>query len=325
MKLALTTRTLVLAALGTLAATQATTAAAQETVLRAAVFVPTNTSFGEMFGRFVDKVNAEGKGLVRINVVGGPSAVPSLEQGNAVRTGVLDMAAVPPSFYANVMPEADAVILSPLSFAQQRASGAWAALNEMTQRKMNAWYLAAYGEGMPFHIWTTKAPPDGSLKGMKLRTVPNYTSFFRALGANPISMPPGEVKTALERGVVDGYGWPSVGIFDLGWGGDTKYRIDPGFYKVVVNVIVNQRRWQSLREDQRAFLTRMGQWMESENTAWAAAKTASERKRQDEAGIKGIDMGAAYRKMAYDAYWADLEKRAPEPIQVLRPLLERKP
>ena len=50
---------------------------AQETVLRAAVFVPTNTVFGEMFGRFVAHVNNEGRGLVQINLVGGPSAIPS--------------------------------------------------------------------------------------------------------------------------------------------------------------------------------------------------------------------------------------------------------
>ncbi len=41
---------------------------------------------------------------------------------------------------------------------------------------------------------------------------------------------PGEVYTALERGVVDGYGWPITGIFDLGWHEKTKYRVDPGFY-----------------------------------------------------------------------------------------------
>ncbi len=300
-------------------------ALAQETTLRAAVFVPTNTSFGEVFGRFVNKVNAEGKGLVQISLVGGPSAIPSLEQGNAVRTGVLDMAAVPPSFYANVMPEADAVILSPLTPKQQRQGGAWDALNKITNQKMNAWLLGSYGQGVPFHIWTTKPPQNGKLQGYKLRTVPNYTSFFNALGATPITMPPGEVKTALERGVVDGYGWPMVGIFDLGWGADTKYRIDPGFYNVVVNVLVNQNKWRSLREDQRNFLTRMGEWMEQENQAWADEKNASERKRQNEAGIKGVTMGADYVKTAYEAYWSDLTKRAPESIGVLRPLLERKP
>lgn len=300
-------------------------ALAQETTLRAAVFVPTNTSFGEVFGRFVAKVNAEGKGLVQINLVGGPSAVPSLEQGNAVRTGVLDMAAVPPSFYANVMPEADAVILSPLTAKQQRQGGAWDALNKITNQKMNAWLLGSYGHGLPFHIWTTKPPQNEKLQGYKLRTVPNYTSFFNALGASPITMPPGEVKTALERGVIDGYGWPMVGIFDLGWGGDTKYRIDPGFYNVVVNVLVNQNKWRALREDQRNFLSKMAEWMEQENLAWAAEKISSERKRQNDAGIKGVTMGADYVKTAYEAYWADLTKRAPESIGILRPVLERRP
>jgi TRAP-type C4-dicarboxylate transport system substrate-binding protein len=300
------------------------TAFAQETTLRAAVFVPTNTSFGEMFGRFVAHVNAEGKGLVQINLVGGPSAIPSFEQGNAVRIGVLDMAAVPPSFYAGNMPEADATILSPLTLKEQRQSGAWDALNKITNQKMNAHYLAAYGTGIPFHIWTTKPPQTANFQGWKLRTTPNYTAFFQALGAAPINMPPGEVKTALERGVVDGYGWPLIGIFDLGWGGDTKYRVDPGFYSVVVNVLVNQDKWKALREDQRAFLTRMGEWLETENTRWAAEKNASETKRQADAGIKIVNLGPDYAKMAYSAYWTEMTKRAPEAVARLRPLLERK-
>ncbi len=50
---------------------------------------------------------------------------------------------------------------------------------------------------------------------------------------------PGEVYTALERGVVDGYGWPVLGIFDFGLEKVTKFRLDPGFYSVDVNLMVN--------------------------------------------------------------------------------------
>ena len=32
--------------------------------------------------------------------------------------------------------------------------------------------------------------------------------MVEALGGTAITTPPGEVYTALERGVVDGYGWP---------------------------------------------------------------------------------------------------------------------
>ena len=44
-----------------------------------------------------------------------------------------------------------------------------------------------------------------------MRITPDYRDFFQTLGATVVQTPPGEVYTALERGVVDGYGWPSPG------------------------------------------------------------------------------------------------------------------
>ena len=66
-------------------------AAAQETTLNAVVFVPKNTTFGEIFVRFIDETNKQGKGLLQINLRGGPDAVPTFEQGNALKSGVVDM------------------------------------------------------------------------------------------------------------------------------------------------------------------------------------------------------------------------------------------
>ena len=51
-------------------------------------------------------------------------------------------------------------------------------------------------------------------------------------------MAPGEVFTGLERGVVDGYGWPLLGIFDFGWQEKTKYRLEPGFYAIELGIQV---------------------------------------------------------------------------------------
>lgn len=293
-------------------------AAAQETTLNAVVFVPRNTTFGEIFVRFVDQVNKEGKGLVQVKLVGGPDAIPTFEQGNALRTGVIDMVSLPPTFYTNVCPECDAQILTPQQTPQLKKTPFWTALQKYTNQRLNAQLVSAYGDGIGFHIWTTKPPAGGQLKGMRLRTTPNYTPLFTALGVSLVQTAPGEVLTALERGVVDGYGWPAIGMFDLGWGAHTKYRIDPGFYNVIVNVLVNLNKWNSLRPEQRAFLNRMGDWLEAENVRWVAERKAADDKKIKEAGIQIVDLGAAHRKLAYDSYWEALAKRAPEPIKELR-------
>ena len=79
--------------------------AAQEVTLRAVSAFAEGTEFSRNFERFIEKVNADGKGSIRINYIGGPRAVPPFEVGNAVRTRVVDMANVTGAFYTNLMPE----------------------------------------------------------------------------------------------------------------------------------------------------------------------------------------------------------------------------
>ena len=64
----------------------ASSAAAQEVTLRAVSSFAEGTEFSKNFERFIEKVNNDGKGLIKINYIGGPRAVPPFEVGNAVRT-----------------------------------------------------------------------------------------------------------------------------------------------------------------------------------------------------------------------------------------------
>jgi len=50
------------------------------------------------------KVNAEGKGLVQLNFIGGPKAIPPFEGGNAVRIGVVDVLYSTGAFYTTSCP-----------------------------------------------------------------------------------------------------------------------------------------------------------------------------------------------------------------------------
>ena len=116
----------------------------------------------------------------------------------------------------------------------------------MWNEKGNMQYLGRMVENQPFHIYTNKKIDKPDLTGLKIRITPVYREFFQALGANVITTPPGEVYTALERGVVDGYGWPIGGIFDLNWHEKTKFRVDPGFYDAEVSLIMNLPAYKKL-------------------------------------------------------------------------------
>src|SRR5262249_13643555 len=65
-------------------------ASAQEVTLKAITAFAENTTYSRPFERFIARVNEAGKGLVRINYIGGPKAMPPFEVGNALKGGVVD-------------------------------------------------------------------------------------------------------------------------------------------------------------------------------------------------------------------------------------------
>jgi TRAP-type C4-dicarboxylate transport system substrate-binding protein len=302
---------------------QAAPAAAQEITLRAVSAFAEGTQFSKNFERFIEKVNKDGKGVVQINYIGGPRAVPPFEVGNAVRTKVVDMANVTGAFYTNLMPEADGFKLIGKPMSEQRKNGTWAYINELHNKKLNSHYLARQFHNVPFHIYLNKKIDKLDFSGLKIRVTPVYRDIVQALGGTPVNTAPGEVFTALERGVVDGYGWPVSGIFDLGWDKVTKFRMDPGFYSVEVNVLVNQDVWKGLSDAQRKVLNDAALWLEGLDSENVTVNKA-EIDRQTKAGIQPITFSPAEAKKFLDqanaVAWESVIKRAPDTAPKLREL-----
>ncbi|MBL8380345.1 MAG: TRAP transporter substrate-binding protein DctP [Burkholderiales bacterium] len=282
-------------------------AAAQEVTLRMVSAFAENSYYVQHLQKWIAKVNAEGKGNVQINFIGGPKAIPTFEVGNAVKTGVVDLGFSTGAFYTNVMPESDFLKLTQIGIAEQRKNGAFAAINELWNKKANMYYLGRVVENQPFHVYLTKKVDKPDLTGLKVRITPVYREFFQAIGATVITTPPGEVYTALERGVVDGYGWPIGGIFDLNWHERTKFRIDPGFYDAEVSIIANLDKFKGLNPKQRAYLEKQMLALEALNTAEWTRYAKDETARQEKAGIQVIRFDAAgtkrYLDAAYDTGW----------------------
>jgi len=305
----------------------AATAPAQEITLKAAVFVPPSTTYGVPFRRFVDHVNDAGRGLVQIRIVGGPEAVPADGQAQAIKSGVLDMASIPPTYYKSAMVEGDAQILTDMTVAEQRKSGAYDALSKIAGERLGAVYLTSYGVGVPFHIFVTRDLPlsrPEDLKGLRFRGQPNYASLFKHYGIAGANIAAPEVYTALERGTVQGYGWPLWGIDDFGWDKLTKIRVDPGFYNVIVNILMNKSKYDALTAAQRKVIDDAVAWFEVDNERYASARTQETLEMHAKAGIRSVNFGPEFKKTAEDLYWNDLTALSPDAVAKLHPLLTRK-
>lgn len=301
-------------------------AIAQELTLKAAVFVPPSTTYGIPFKRFVDHVNETGKGVLQIRVVGGPEAVPADGQAQAVKSGVLDIASIPPTYYKSAMVEGDAQTLSDMSVAEQRKSGAYAMFNQIAGERMNSLYLTTYGMGVPFHLYVAKDMPlsrPEDLKGLRFRGQPNYNAIFKHYGVAGVNIAPPEVYTALERGVVQGYGWPLWGINDFGWDKLTKMRIDPGFYNVVVNILMNKSKYDALAPAQRKVIDDAVVWFENDSERYTSETTKAALDMQEKQGIKAVGFGPEFKKIAVDLSWDDLKKLSPDSIGKLQALLAK--
>src|SRR5262249_25665794 len=80
-------------------------AQAQEVTLRGVTAFAEKTTYSRGFETFIERVNEAGKGVIRINYIGGPKAMPPFEVGNALKNGVVEIANVTGAFYTNLLPE----------------------------------------------------------------------------------------------------------------------------------------------------------------------------------------------------------------------------
>jgi TRAP-type C4-dicarboxylate transport system substrate-binding protein len=292
-----------------------TQAVSAEVMISAASSFPKGTLFSKNFERWITEVNAAGKGIVQIDYKGGAPAIGSpFQLMKKVQQGVFHMANSTGAYYTNVLPEADAFKLAELSIAELRKNGGYEYMAKLHADK-GLHYLGSHQEFVPFHLYLNKKISKPDLSGLKIRVSPIYRNFFldRGAAAAQRSSAP-EVYALLERGVVDGYGWPISGIFDFSWEKVTKYRVDPGFYGADLHVIMNKKFFDGLPSNVQDFLNKQMAMLEARNAEGAKAQLADAQKQVD-AGIEVIRFSPEDEKLwlakAKESGWAGVEKVSP--------------
>lgn len=273
-------------------------------------------NFNKFMDIVKDRVAQKYAGQLEIQYAGGPEVIPNQEQVEAARMGVVDMVFTTDGYYVSAVPEVNALSVSMLDGWEERSKGVNAFLDKIHQEKVGCVYLGRLGHNLPFTIYLTK-PVKGldDLKGLKIRCSPTLIGFLKKIGANPVVIPPPEVYTALERGVVDGYSWPAGLIKDWGWEKVTKCVIQPGVYNGANVLVMNKKKWDEIPPDLQKLL------IEAEDEAARLAKQRAldliknEKEALQKMGVQYVELPPGEAKKlvdaAYSALWEVIIEKSP--------------
>ena len=291
---------------------------AGEVTLTGASCFPIGSPPSAPFERVVKEINAKGKGIVQIDLKGGAPAIGSpFTLTQKMSKGVYDIIGCTEAYFGNVFKEAAVLRFSEVPYATLRKNGGLALVSELMAKK-GIHYIGRHHDFGPFHLWLSKKIDKPDLTGLNLRVAPVYTAFFKSLGATVQTSNIGQIYTYMENGTVQGYGWPALGWVPA-WVKVTKYRVEPGFYSAALHTLANLRKWKTLSDEQRKFITGIVLAFEAKAEPSSAAFKARLKAQKDKTAKQGLTAitftgadAAFWQSAARKAGWAEVLERSPE-------------
>lgn len=277
------------------------------------------------------KVKDKSKGELTIDLLGGPEVIPSLDQGSAIRRGVVDMGHVFSAAYSGLVPVGLTLPLSRLTPQEERQVGYYDFLKgEYAKAGLLFLGRGAVMDG-PFNfniIVKKKITRPQELAGMKIGGIsPQTNAFLREIGAVPVLLPSGEIYVALDTGVIDGH-WDATNTFAALKEYELKpYLIDHGFYQNNMTFIMNPESFNKLPQHLQKILLDSQLELEKEVPVKYAQTIAESRKKCLDGGMTAVTFSPAdvqwYIDAAYRAGWDEQVKLNPTLATKAKELLEK--
>jgi TRAP-type C4-dicarboxylate transport system substrate-binding protein len=296
-------------------------AAEKAVEFKCVAFAPVLEETVKSWWRGMEMINTKFKGQVNFKLLGGPEVVPAFELHGATMSGIVDVCLLPPSYYRGKLPDAEISDYTDGEWDEILSNG-FLDDNRKLHEKLGLYYLIDDhpGKGVgktSFYIFLKKdAPSPADLAGRRIRVFPAISPFMKALGANPVMMPPNDIYEALDKGVIDGFVDINVGIVDdYHYEAICKHFIPYGFYRTALGVLVNNKAWSRLSKDLQDQITKYTEtevvkmWQDYYNKT-----NPAETKKLIDAGIKPVQWSEAQKKQylstAYKAGWESVEAQS---------------
>ncbi|MBN1545583.1 MAG: TRAP transporter substrate-binding protein DctP [Syntrophaceae bacterium] len=290
-------------------------------VIKAVSAWPKTVYETQNFLKFIDLVKENVAlrypGELDINYLGGPEITSNFEQVESLRKGLFDMVFTTASYYVSMIPVMDGINLTEYESWEERARGVNDFINEFHREKANCIYLGRISNGMSFAMYLKQPIEKAELNGLKIRAASSHMEFIKQIGGNPVAVPPTDIYTAMERGVIDGFVWPIALIKEWGWHEVVKYIVvKPTFYQAVNQVLINLDYWNKLPAHLQELLTQTCEQAQMVALERARKRIHSELDEFQQMGIKFIELppeeAKKYKEIADSSFWKVVLKRSPE-------------
>lgn len=278
---------------------------------------------------FIKEVEEGSKGSIKIRF-SGPETVPSFEQLQPVGSGVFHFLFTHGAYHFGTTPFATAIEAVQVEKDRWRAAG----MKEITDKHYQKFGVRLIGlavspPNIAYNIVLRQpVKPNGDLQGMKIRMSPSYEGVVRMLGASPVVLPPAEVYTGLEKGLVDGAAWPSFGAYNYRWYEVAKHIMKPTFGIGTQLLFVNEAAWNRFTPAEKAVLEKAIAKMEDTYYVLYKQMVDEEDKLLMGKGMTISEIGAAQKGKIQQAWnqglWDMSMKKSARDIEGLRKFVAEK-
>lgn len=141
------------------------------------------------------------------------------------------------------------------------------------------------------------------LAGRRIRGTPIYHPAIEALGGSPVVLSGGEIYPSLERGVVDGAAWPTVGAVAYKWYEVADYMMRPTFGQVGHLVLMNLDTWNRLDETSRSEIEAAARKFEIEANGIFDRLAGQERETLEANGMRITELNEELATKLSDAFF----------------------
>ena len=131
----------------------------------------------------------------------------------------------------------------------------------------------------------------------------------------------------MERGVVDGLGWPDIGLLDFKFYEHAKYIVSPTFYRLRTTTLLNPNSFKKLPNELQDILIKASRSADKIGEEWCKKTRDAEHAVMKEHGLEIVELPPADAKkfvdLSEEKLWAKIMQQSPENGARLKALFDK--